>query len=77
MSSHSSHTPDTDKLDELVAEADTGKRAPKGRIAIALLFFLPLCWSLFQLWIGSPLPSQFGFGFIRSEARRVGKECRQ
>ena len=71
MSSHSSHTLDTDKLDELVAEADTGKRAPKGRFALALLFFLPLCWSLFQLWIGSPLPSQFGFGFINDTQSRA------
>jgi TRAP transporter 4TM/12TM fusion protein len=61
----------TDKLDEMIAEADTGKRAPKGRIAIAILFFVPLCWSLFQLWIGSPLPSQFGIGFLNDTQSRA------
>lgn len=71
MSSHSPQTLDTDKLDELVAAADTGKRAPKGRIALALLFFLPLSWSLFQLWIASPLPSQFGYGFINDTQSRA------
>ncbi|MFD1383474.1 TRAP transporter permease [Rhodanobacter aciditrophus] len=71
MSTHTSQTLDTDKLDEMVAEADTGKRAPTGRIALALLFLLPLCWSLFQLWIGSPLPSQFGFGFLNDTQSRA------
>ncbi|TPE54153.1 TRAP transporter fused permease subunit [Maribrevibacterium harenarium] len=71
MSTHTTQTLDTDKLDELVAEADTGKRAPVGRIALGLLFILPLLWSLFQLWIGSPLPSQFGFGFLNDTQSRA------
>lgn len=71
MSTQSSTGLDTNKLDEMVAEADTGKRSPTGRFALGLLFLVPLCWSLFQLWIGSPLPSQFGFGFINDTQSRA------
>ncbi|MDE8602594.1 TRAP transporter permease [Marinomonas sp. RSW2] len=71
MTMSSSQPTSTDKLDEMIAEADTGKRAPKGHIAIAILFFVPLCWSLFQLWIGSPLPSQFGIGFLNDTQSRA------
>ncbi|MGB2064391.1 MAG: TRAP transporter permease, partial [Marinomonas gallaica] len=71
MSTQSSTGLDANKLDEMVAEADTGKRSPTGRFALGLLFLVPLCWSLFQLWIGSPLPSQFGFGFINDTQSRA------
>ncbi|TDO99430.1 TRAP transporter permease [Marinomonas balearica] len=71
MSTTTSEPMSNDKLDELVAEADTGKRMPTGRIALSLLFVLPLCWSLFQLWIGSPLPSQFGIGFLNDTQSRA------
>ena len=60
-----------DKLEELVAEADTGKRNPAGKISIGLLFLVPLMWSLFQLWTGSPLPSQFGIGFLNDTQSRA------
>jgi len=60
----SQHTDDSaQKLEEMVAEADTGNRVPTTTFAILVLFSLPLIWSAFQLWIGSPLPSQFGIGF--------------
>ena len=71
MSTQTSSALDTDKLNEMVAESDTGKRAPTGRFALGLLFLVPLCWSLFQLWIGSPLPSQFGFGFLNDTQSRA------
>ncbi len=71
MSTQTSSALDTDKLNDMVAEADTGKRAPTGRFALGLLFLVPLCWSLFQLWIGSPLPSQFGFGFLNDTQSRA------
>ena len=74
MSTQTSSALDTDKLNEMVAEADTGKRAPTGRFALGLLFLVPLCWSLFQLWIGSPLPSQFGFGFLNDTQSRALQE---
>ena len=69
--SNSPNTLDKNKLNEMVAESDTGKRLPHGRFALGLLFLLPLCWSLFQLWIGSPLPSQFGFGFLNDTQSRA------
>jgi TRAP transporter 4TM/12TM fusion protein len=45
-----------EKLDQMVAEIDSGGRAPHGSIPKAVLFFVPLLWSLFQLWYSSPLP---------------------
>ncbi len=41
---------------DYVAETDTGARAPVGDISRKVLIFVPLAWSLFQLWIASPLP---------------------
>jgi TRAP-type uncharacterized transport system fused permease subunit len=60
-----------DKLKELVAEADTGARAPSGPAAKVLLL-VPLAWSLFQLWYASPLPFLFNRGILNAtEARAV------
>ncbi|MEK9754190.1 MAG: TRAP transporter permease [Rhodospirillaceae bacterium] len=40
----------------MIAESDTGARAPKG-IPHHVLWAVPLAWSLFQLWYSSPLPT--------------------
>ncbi len=48
-------------VDELVAEVDTGGRAPQGAVSRKVLFFVPLAWTLFQLWYASPLPFVFNF----------------
>ncbi len=45
-----------DQLHEMLAEADTGARHPTGTIPKKILFFVPLAWTLFQLWYASPLP---------------------
>ena len=59
------------KLDEMVAAADTGGRRPKG-LTGKLLLSLAAIWSLFQLWIASPLPYMLGFGVFNStEARSI------
>ncbi|WP_191603158.1 TRAP transporter permease [Marinomonas algicola] len=71
MSENTNSSPTAEDLDDLIAEADTGNRQPKSRFAIALLLTLPLIWSLFQLWIGSPLPSQFGIGFLNDTESRA------
>ncbi len=42
-------------LDELVASSDTGGRNPGGGVG-RLLTVVAICWSLYQLWIASPLP---------------------
>jgi TRAP transporter 4TM/12TM fusion protein len=44
-----------DKFQQLVAEVDTGARQPTG-FAQKVLLGGALTWSLFQLWIASPLP---------------------
>lgn len=71
MTSDAKVSPTTEQLDDLIAEADTGNRQPKSRFAVALLFLLPLTWSLYQLWIGSPLPSQLGIGFLNDTESRA------
>lgn len=43
------------QLQDLVIESDSGARKPSG-VAAFLLLGGALCWSLFQLWIASPLP---------------------
>ncbi|ARE39254.1 TRAP-type uncharacterized transport system, fused permease component [Rhodovulum sp. P5] len=57
------------ELDDLVASSDTGGRVPSAGIA-RLIMVVAIIWSLFQLWIASPLPFQLGFGvFNDTEAR--------
>ncbi|MEQ8898057.1 MAG: TRAP transporter permease [Roseovarius sp.] len=57
------------ELDELVASADTGGRSA-GPFITRLIMVIAIVWSLFQLWIASPLPFMFGWGvFNDTEAR--------
>ncbi len=65
-----SKTTDID-VQDLIIERDTGARAPKG-ISGQIILYTALCWSLFQLWISSPLPFEFGvLIFNDSEARSI------
>jgi len=48
-------TPAEEELADLVASSDTGARSPVGPVGKALAG-VALVWSLFQLWIASPLP---------------------
>lgn len=48
--------------DDLVDEVDSGARDPSGRFSKNVLWGVPLFWSLFQLWIASPLPFVLGIG---------------
>ena len=58
-----------EEIDALVAAADTGGRTPSGPVALFIML-VALSWSLFQLWIASPLPFMLGFGiFNDTEAR--------
>ena len=41
---------------DFVAETDTGARAPTGHFSRNVLIYVPMAWSLFQLWIASPFP---------------------
>ena len=66
-------SPQTDsKLQEMIAEVDTGARNPKGAISRNVLFFVPLIWTLFQLWYASPLPFTLNFFVLNdTEARAI------
>ena len=44
-----------DELQDLVASSDTGARNPVGTAGLVIAG-VALCWSLFQLYIASPLP---------------------
>jgi len=58
-----------EEIDALVAAADTGGRTPSAPVAMFIML-VALTWSLFQLWIASPLPFMLGFGiFNDTEAR--------
>lgn len=59
------------ELEDLVATSDTGARKPHG-LTGKLLLGVAALWSLFQLWIASPLPYMLGFGVFNStEARSI------
>ena len=63
-------TVDSKKIAE-VLQTETGGRAATGTAA-KILFVVPLLWSLFQLWIASPLPYIVEFGVFNStEARSI------
>ena len=58
-------------LDDMVASSDTGARKPLGAPG-KLLVSIAAVWSLFQLWIASPLPYMVGFGvFSATETRSI------
>jgi len=60
-----------DAFARLVAAADTGGRKPVGLTA-GLLAAVAIAWSLFQLWIASPLPFSLGvFVLNDSESRAI------
>ncbi len=61
-----------EQLEEMIAESDTGARNPTGTIPKQILFYVPLAWTLFQLWYASPLPYLFNFlVFNSTEARAI------
>ncbi|MEM1313633.1 MAG: TRAP transporter fused permease subunit, partial [Pseudomonadota bacterium] len=49
-------------LEDIVADADTGGRAPRDAFGRAALWYIPLVWSIYQLYIASPLPFMLGMG---------------
>lgn len=70
MSDHVVAAPDLNKLETMVAEADTGGRKPSG-FSKTYIFTISLAWSLFQLWYASPLPYKLNFGVINDGQARV------
>jgi TRAP transporter 4TM/12TM fusion protein len=57
-------------VNQLVAESDSGGRAP-GPAVHRLIVGVCLAWSLFQLWIASPLPFTLGIGVFNDTQSRA------
>ena len=65
-------TASEEELQEMIAETETGARNPTGAIPKKILFFVPLIWTLFQLWYASPLPFIFNLFVLNdTEARAI------
>ena len=59
-------------LQQAIAETETGSRRPTGAFSRRVLFFLPLLWTVFQLWYASPLAFTFNvLVFNSTEARAI------
>jgi TRAP-type uncharacterized transport system fused permease subunit len=59
------------RVKQLVTEADTGGRTPRGWPAL-LIACVAVFWSLAQLWYASPLPFSLGWGvFNDTQARAI------
>jgi TRAP transporter 4TM/12TM fusion protein len=55
-----------------IVESESGARNPSGAIPKKILFYVPLIWTLFQLWYASPLPFIFNvFVLNDTEARAI------
>ena len=52
-----------------ILEKETGRRKPTG-IPHAVCLAVPIIWSLFQLWITSPIPYALGIGVFNDTATR-------
>nr|WP_236045453.1 MULTISPECIES: TRAP transporter permease [Pseudooceanicola] len=68
-----SRTEPTDRgpaADDFITDNDTGARAPTGALNRRILWAVPLAWSLFQLWIASPLPYELGVFVVNNAQGR-------
>ena len=70
MSNQETEGPDS-ALEDIVADADTGGRNPHDAFGRAALWYIPLVWSLYQLWIASPLPFMVGFVWNDTQTRAI------
>lgn len=72
MTEATNKTASDDELQEMIAETETGARNPTGAIPKKILFYVPLIWTLFQLWYASPLPFIFNIFVLNdTEARAI------
>tara|TARA_R110001583_G_scaffold10698_5_gene49115 strand:+ start:35736 stop:38555 length:2820 start_codon:yes stop_codon:yes gene_type:complete len=61
-----------EELQDFVSSNDTGGRNPNNQSIVKLMAGVALCWSIFQIWIASPLPYIIGWGvFSSGEARSI------
>ena len=59
-----------EEIRQLVADSDTGGRKPSG-LAAKVVMYATLAWSLFQLWIASPLPFSLGILVLNDTQSRA------
>ena len=64
------HTAPEVDVNQLVADNDTGGREP-GPWMRRMLLAVALAWSLFQLWIASPLPFSLGILVLNDTETRA------
>ncbi|MBC6407399.1 MAG: TRAP transporter permease [Rhodobacteraceae bacterium] len=64
---HSAQSPSPTSL----ANSDTGTRLPRDALGRAALWYIPLVWALYQLWIASPLPFVVGFVWNDTQTRAL------
>ena len=57
-------------VNQLVADSDSGGRSP-GPLVSKLILGVCLSWSIFQLWIASPLPFTLGIGVFNDTQSRA------
>lgn len=58
-----------DEIRQMVAESDTGGRRPTG-LSAKIVMYTALAWSMFQLWIASPLPFSLGIFVLNDTQSR-------
>ena len=58
-------------LEDILADADTGGRVPSDSFGRNVLWYIPLVWSIYQLWIASPLPFMVGFVWNDTQTRSI------
>jgi len=72
MTESENHVKSHEELQKMIAETDSGARNPTGAVPKKILFYVPLAWTLFQLWYASPLPFLFNFFVLNdTEARAI------
>ena len=72
MTEATNTTASQEELQEMVAETESGARNPTGAIPKKILFYVPLAWTLFQLWYASPLPFLLNIFVLNdTEARAI------
>ena len=58
-----------EQIRQLVAESDTGGRRPSG-LSAKIVMYIALAWSVFQIWIASPLPFSLGIFVLNDTQSR-------
>jgi TRAP transporter 4TM/12TM fusion protein len=58
------------ELEDLVIETDSGARRPDNFIAATILLATAFIWSLFQIWVASPLPFETNFLILDDTKKR-------